>query len=340
MSSAGAYPKLPPELEREIFETSAFFHPECMPALLQVARRVKIWIEPQLYRVISTSALSMGGKRMFRHRDHGVLRKLIRSQPIHWREHVRHIHFVGYRNREAVQDILSVCNNTVNLAFGGSYSSLLPFLEKLPLQRLSGSFSVDKTDFSGPLFAQITHLDINIHEVWDDDDLPIGWDTCSGFALLPRLTHLSFSQEAIPSSVFEGALEHCKSLTVLVFVWPSRTARLSGDAAYLKLQRDDPRFVMLVVADRLDDWEFGARGGEDYWDTADKMVKARLAEGTMPPSSLKTEIHETLERVELCETRVKESLALPSQLTEVRQHLDALAEFLQSLQRLYNADTQ
>ncbi|KAJ7472369.1 hypothetical protein B0H11DRAFT_2038757 [Mycena galericulata] len=42
----------PVELEREIFETAATLHRQSIPSLLRVARRVLIWIEPLLYKVI------------------------------------------------------------------------------------------------------------------------------------------------------------------------------------------------------------------------------------------------------------------------------------------------
>ncbi|KAJ7691867.1 hypothetical protein B0H14DRAFT_3906143, partial [Mycena olivaceomarginata] len=45
-------PAFPPELERELFETAALVHPATIPALLRVAKRVLLWIEPYLYRVI------------------------------------------------------------------------------------------------------------------------------------------------------------------------------------------------------------------------------------------------------------------------------------------------
>ncbi|KAJ7928326.1 hypothetical protein B0H13DRAFT_2311607 [Mycena leptocephala] len=44
-------PAFPPDLEREIFGTTALMYPGEMPTLLRVARRVLIWIEPLLYRV-------------------------------------------------------------------------------------------------------------------------------------------------------------------------------------------------------------------------------------------------------------------------------------------------
>jgi hypothetical protein len=41
--SKDANPVFPPELEREILEILAILHPESMPVLLLIARRVKIW---------------------------------------------------------------------------------------------------------------------------------------------------------------------------------------------------------------------------------------------------------------------------------------------------------
>ncbi|KAF7333276.1 hypothetical protein MSAN_02422100 [Mycena sanguinolenta] len=45
-------PKLPPELEYRIFEIAALARPTGIPRLMLVARRVKYWIEPLLYRVV------------------------------------------------------------------------------------------------------------------------------------------------------------------------------------------------------------------------------------------------------------------------------------------------
>ncbi|KAJ7204222.1 hypothetical protein C8J57DRAFT_1485453 [Mycena rebaudengoi] len=39
----------------------------------------------------------------------------------------------------------------------------------------------------------------------------------------------------------------------------------------------DPRVVLLVVADRRVDWETGARGGDDYWIAAERLVEKHRA---------------------------------------------------------------
>ncbi|KAJ7123569.1 hypothetical protein C8R44DRAFT_875759 [Mycena epipterygia] len=51
-SSEPANSKLPPELERQIFEIAAHARPVAVLDLILVAWRVKAWVEPLLYRVI------------------------------------------------------------------------------------------------------------------------------------------------------------------------------------------------------------------------------------------------------------------------------------------------
>ncbi|KAJ7612620.1 hypothetical protein FB45DRAFT_1036841 [Roridomyces roridus] len=45
-------PNLPPELEKEIFQHTAYLDPRFVPTLMLVAWRVKEWVEESLYRVV------------------------------------------------------------------------------------------------------------------------------------------------------------------------------------------------------------------------------------------------------------------------------------------------
>jgi hypothetical protein len=70
------------------------------------------------------------------------------------------------------------------------------------------------------------------------------------------------------------------SLTMLKFIVPN-----------LRLQPSslDPRIVLVVVADRQAEWETGARGGDDYWITAERLVEKHRAgdfAGTFPRLAL------------------------------------------------------
>jgi hypothetical protein len=175
-----------------------------------------------------------------------------------------------------VVDLLSRCGVLDNLAFIKTYlgsAALLPILGALPLRHLSLALRQSFQLFPWPnpfdgghsLFSQITRLGILDKQVQVDDRR-----TWSGLAQIPRLTHLS-ALSYMSESVSHGVLKHCKFLEVLVFVCNDQE-QFDQNQARAELT-DDPRFVMLVVTDRLSDWEMGARGGEDYWVRASALVR-------------------------------------------------------------------
>ncbi|KAJ7148238.1 hypothetical protein C8R46DRAFT_1044784 [Mycena filopes] len=270
-NDAGMEFDLPIELEREIFETTALSHPECMPKLLLVGRRVKIWIEPLMYRILSIHPLQQ--KTVIRRTLRGILQAMQVKPATFFRQHVRNVCFVRNDDAEDIWAVLSTCTGTTNLAlFNADIDpSLLPVLARLPLQRLSavlGDLFPSRPDFTHPLFTHLTHLDVLD---WRDG----GWAGWAGLALLPALTHLSFNDD-ISTSACLGALAHCAQLQVLIVVWATRAA--AQDDPYDRAPlAEDPRFVMIVVHEYLKDWEAGAAGGEDYWARADAFVKKRRA---------------------------------------------------------------
>ncbi|KAJ6473926.1 hypothetical protein DFH09DRAFT_1343451 [Mycena vulgaris] len=264
-------PILPVELERSIFETAARAHPASIPTLLLVAARVRAWLEPLLFQVLSI------------HTTDGPKTPLFRSPFSRWRNHVRHLGFSGRGpnndpNQKSIATILSMCNETVNLAFFDMFPSynLHDALKALHLQRLStrldGMFGPKHRNFAHGMFSHLTHLDI----------LDFGaqsWETWSGLAQMPHLTHLSFHDNYIPNSVIHSALVECPSLTVLVIVFSTQT-QLDEFMPHPREFITDPRFVVLLVADPLADWEAGAWGGEDYWLRAQRLVEKRCSEGS------------------------------------------------------------
>ncbi|KAJ7489623.1 hypothetical protein B0H11DRAFT_2191761 [Mycena galericulata] len=284
MFSPGADPAFPEDLERCIFENAAFFHPDCIPALLLVARRVKIWIEPLFYKVANIYGLPRAKATKpntnFRH-SVPALYSLMKSKPASFfSDNVRHVQLVGVPVRE-ILTALAACNATINLAlFDVSCvkgdAALLELLGAFPLKRFSARenhwLCPGGWDFGHPLFAHITHLDLPGHHNEQ-------WEKWSPLASIPRLTHLSFSEDFRPTpSTFSAILEHCKSLQVLAVVF-SHTAMLKFLVGSLELQPSsfDPRVALLAVADRQADWETGARGGDDYWLAAERLVEKQRA---------------------------------------------------------------
>ncbi|KAJ6565900.1 hypothetical protein DFH09DRAFT_1081546 [Mycena vulgaris] len=82
------------------------------------------------------------------------------------------------------------------------------------------------------------------------------WLAWAGLAQLPRLAYLAFHHNLVPASVCQGALAHYVAA--------------------------DLRFGMVVVADELEDWEMGARRGENYWVWSKSVARAKSKTASLP----------------------------------------------------------
>ncbi|KAJ7155231.1 hypothetical protein C8R46DRAFT_437858 [Mycena filopes] len=268
---------LPSELERDIFEVAALSNVRSIPRMILVARRVKIWLEPLLYRNLSVLESQFNPRSSVRISPEAC-RNLLDSvsQPSPMR-HVRHLALTKLDSEgNLTLRILSACPGVVRLAlFEISSPAFLPFIMQMSLERLAadinGLFKGTAIDFRHSIFASLTHLDLF--------EFPTSGDWGTGLCSLLRLTHLSFnctdpgqfSRSGAPAIAY--ILANCKRLEVLVLVFPIERAR--SDFGDCEGFADDPRSVTLVDTDYLDDWEIGAGGGEDYWIRAERFVQMR-----------------------------------------------------------------
>ncbi|KAJ7439697.1 hypothetical protein B0H11DRAFT_2293343 [Mycena galericulata] len=280
----GLEPIFPPELEREIFELSALLDSRVIPRLILVAHRVRIWIEPLLYRVISVEALSLIYHTMAKRQiPEDILLAALESKPMSiWRDHTRHL-YVGLPAGENMTRILSMCSRISDLALFRAnyeppfqYSKFLPLMAAMPLVRLStylrALFYHERVDFSHPIFTHITHL--NLLDTRAGDWWP------EGLGRLPCLTHISFD---FPSSPYPSGLHdhflrdvfaHCALLEVFIFRCRNDD-EVRGNLPYYTYLADEPRSVLLGVYNLLEDWQIGAEGGVDYWVRAERFIKQR-----------------------------------------------------------------
>ncbi|KAJ6483522.1 hypothetical protein C8R47DRAFT_1048968 [Mycena vitilis] len=253
---------LPPELERDIFELAAWKCPESIPTLILVAKRVCIWIEPQLYQVVLSSGTP---ERLLR---------MLESKPAEFlRRHVHHLALSSVIPRSEVARVLSICTDVQDLAIwtGDTYPELLTDMRNLSnLQRLSVNLY---ELFGGPKefrlpnlvevpFLHLTHLDIFSHmpeALW-----PI-------FGMLPSLTHLAFS-DYYSYEMMQTALDICPRLELVVVVWTQEDdVERSEDA----LGITDARFCIVSCQHFESDWERGAWGEGDFWSRADELLLRR-----------------------------------------------------------------
>ncbi|KAJ7775456.1 hypothetical protein B0H16DRAFT_1756818 [Mycena metata] len=282
-------PKFPPELERKILELTSALHPRSMPKLLLVAQRVKTWIQPLLYRVLSIAASDPGLEHtgdnvvpILRHPFADIERLLaFASTPesSSLRENVSHLRFPSSCLPRHVTQLLSACPAAIDvvLPMHTLPGNILTLLQPLPLQRLvvywRRLFPIEAARqmlSSCAKFTHLTHLEIRD---WREHDEPLtGWQ---GLALIPKLTHIYFHELDWMISVIMLCLQHCKLLEALVIACstPSHIemtqkrleSSLPGDPLFLVLPSQPPAC---------------ARDGEDFWAAADRHVKKRRSGAT------------------------------------------------------------
>ncbi|KAJ7120748.1 hypothetical protein C8R43DRAFT_1076861 [Mycena crocata] len=255
MSSTEAelHPRFPVELQREIFELAAHAHLPAIPNLLLVAHRVKTWFV-QLWMHFLT----------FKN-----VQQLLNSRPASFfLDHVRNL-CIDTSNRLEGEAILTKCNRAHNIYIRGPADcTFLPLLatmapRRLRVELLRSFFRPADVDYSHPLFARVTHLEVAV------SDLP---PQGANLAALTCLTHLAIHRRTSNYAPIEGALTHCPHLEVLVVL---SYEEVLVDWDLFRHFAHEIRLVQLVLDDVIGDWKSGAVDGKDFWTKADAVVRER-----------------------------------------------------------------
>ncbi|KAJ7053607.1 hypothetical protein C8F01DRAFT_1166844, partial [Mycena amicta] len=270
--SSDVEPRLPFELERDIFETTALLHYSSIPSLLRVARRVLIWVEPLLYRKVEVG-----------HGSHpppsGFPPALWSKSPRFQAQAVRYL--VLGADFPAITEWdhkrLRLCSGVTRLAIAGDgvQSDVLPILSSMPLQRLAcyfedlfGQSTIINLDLNptiiaaNPIFRSLTHLDLFDHvQIGTDPILDV-------LALLPALTHLAIPQFR-PIEMHLGAatklLESCPKLVILVALMGRDNALEMHDVPE---HISDSRFVLCNYRH----WADAVVDPPNFWAAAEDFV--------------------------------------------------------------------
>ncbi|KAJ7768797.1 hypothetical protein B0H16DRAFT_271478 [Mycena metata] len=259
---------LPPELEREIFEETALMHKAAIPNLILVARRVLVWIEPLLYRVVCVGRPPLK-----------LAPAILTSAkpPVFFHNAVRHLALLGPGTLTSKKDdllLLELCRGVVS--FGSTNrnvsGAVLTRLEHMDLRQLSVCVSLlfdgAAVDFTHPIFRSLTHFHM--------------FDTVQGGAMellpfiptLPALTHLTL-HFSIPKDDLIEVLARSPRLQILLVLWLSEALHLRARALHVY----DVRFVTGVCGRYWETWEAGARGLPDFWSLgADFVARKRRGE--------------------------------------------------------------
>ncbi|KAJ6475924.1 hypothetical protein C8R47DRAFT_1141779 [Mycena vitilis] len=265
-------PTLPPELERYIFEICASCWPISIPNLILVAYRVKVWMEPLLYR---TMAVEYEGPiaEFPPYPADNIISAIHKKPPSFFHGAVRHLSLFNNSTYHS-EEILGACTGVENLWLSDLQDAWIPLIASLPLKHLYTScYSLlHALPPTHQVFSRLTHLEID--DCVDDPDGGGGLV----LAALPHLTHLSFSHSGL-ILICPRLLECSTTLRVLVYL--NRYEPLHNETQAVGLARD-VRFVVMRLPNYIRDWCMGAQYGADYWTKAEEFI-ARRRRGEIDP---------------------------------------------------------
>ncbi|KAF7296045.1 hypothetical protein MKEN_01419500 [Mycena kentingensis (nom. inval.)] len=272
-------PRLPPELERLIFKRTAIAHRLSLPNLLLVSRRVHIWLEPLLYKVLQCRKGAIPDPdTAFRKRE--LLRNGVRALCIHSDR--------GGLSESQIFDLLALCTNATHFGCGSEVccGEMLPHLAAMPLERFAGPLHLLFSSFwaiepKHAFFASITHLELL--NVLPQDE---GVDEDAEIPVVPTLTHASFADvDIIPWTYIRRFLEAHPQLQIFALVWARNYVRERfDDASQIFFEISDERFVMGSYEDGNGDhpWkEWASAAGadlgqeDDYWTRGERFLERK-----------------------------------------------------------------
>ncbi|KAF8903847.1 hypothetical protein CPB85DRAFT_1009742 [Mucidula mucida] len=257
---------LPMELEREIFEAAARMEPGRARHLILVARRVKTWIQPLIYELVSLGS-----------QDVDLFMRTMGSIPSSFfAANVKKLCLTISVEPLVGTQILSTCTGLDSLALwvdfwsSDSHISVPPLLAYLPLRNLSvplKCFHELSSDVlcRSTLLQNLVRLDL-IH--WDGDEFAALPDLSS----TPNLTELGVIVHFhITKSYLLSLSSQCPTLRVM-------SVLVDEGLGIEHVPTEDPRIVFLPYPNMVPDWEASVRGFESTWTAARQVVAERLRE--------------------------------------------------------------
>ncbi|KAJ7062542.1 hypothetical protein C8F01DRAFT_1134516 [Mycena amicta] len=272
-------PRLPEDLERQILLLAASEDTTSIPALVRVAKRTQLWLEPLLYRVLVL--LEYSDSLAF------IEDRLKRKPDSVWHDGPRHLYLSlgdDERSVSALETLLRKCTEVEDLNFFlPAYQSrrfLAPLdgmtnLKRLHigLQRLFDG-SLAGIDLGRPAFANLTHLLLfdQLEHCTESDATYLSHQ----LSLLPALTHIA-TWGSIPGHLVLSILSSSPSLRIFVSLRQDMR-QLTVQTMYERQLNGvtDVRFVIMPLAIWIQEWEDAARGlKESSWVEAERFVEGK-----------------------------------------------------------------
>ena len=303
-STPSIFAKLPNEVLYEVFEHAAAQNTTTALALTLVASWVRHLAEPILYNtVVLSSARSV----------HSFLDALSHKPERFGSENVKHLGIFAQGPTDVIDKVLDSCKGVDSLACGFSLPSYkgtdtVQALECPKEQHLLGMATRDGWDV-GMVGPTVTHLRVHLgtpKRLAVPQGEPIDAANLDSLSYLPSLTHLALvykPTKARPATSLVPSLKQLlspsdgsaspddaprpKLALVLVQVLGTQAAAAASVDALNETALAEGGYALRIVAERAPSsavcqWEDSVRGGKGVWDTAEEVVRRRLAATQRP----------------------------------------------------------
>ncbi|KAJ7051266.1 hypothetical protein C8F01DRAFT_1091624 [Mycena amicta] len=289
-------PRLPREMEQEIFETAGEIHPADIPSLLHVARRTHYWLEPLLYRHVHIELPDPEDYEYWQAFFHAASTKppsfLARGvRSVVWRHsNTEDSEFVA-----RVYSCLKLCTGVIRISINGDDEPcallLLPILASMNLRWMTVLLDTilpapDSLSARSPPFAAITHFDLS-----DFILLDAGAEQrlLQFLIALPALTHLAVRlvlRDPTPDDrAVKYILDGCRGLEVLVLLMAHSQMWHPGGADDIRIWAEmlPVRDRRIVITTYTVSWEGICPELMNYWRAADIFLEQKRL-GAVPGS--------------------------------------------------------
>ncbi|KAG1751369.1 uncharacterized protein EDB91DRAFT_1045319 [Suillus paluster] len=270
---------LPFELEQDIFEIAATSDRWSALSLALVARRVRFWVEPTIYKCVALKYDNSESARVLE----GFISALKTKPATFFARYVKTLLLSDIPTCH-VMEILAVCTGLTDLrVWPHTPSPIAHFVVTTSIRPTHLSFSAEHVaahrrapDFALPFYQEVTHLEL--HDTWGQ---LMTW--APNFAMLPQLTHLAlvfgfpFSCGSIVNYVLNAILANCSKLKVCVLrCMLSEDELRFGQGAAIAQSITDPRVVVVPWRRSQTRWAGGLwNENADLWNRAEVIMNTR-----------------------------------------------------------------
>ncbi|CAK5272469.1 unnamed protein product [Mycena citricolor] len=273
-------PRMPCELERYIVEMYALecAGPERILQLLPVCHRVRVWLEPALYRTLIFNDGSDEERLPTCEID--VIDRLSTAYPGALQNIVKNIMLIGER-RDTVERVLRSCNAAENVFLAGcatrglDLSLISPSLRHLHCTAETLELLNWKPE--GYTFPALTHLELFNIDSHSHGRVPQTLLRLLSRKHFPYLAHLAISATSVIRYLPE-VIPHLQNLESIVIVSAYRIVSSTPlPESDRRILMGDQRLVLVSVPDYVEDWQDGVLTANDFWARAARRIANRLS---------------------------------------------------------------